>query len=208
MDDQPAPPGVASFSSVMCASPVIAKPSAQGRTLAASSPRCPPRRDVATSSLTVGTIGVPYAASLSAAGGLAPYGWAVVGGTLPPGIHLAPSGILSGTPKISGHYTVTFSVTDSNFLSSEATLQLSVEPLDAPGYWEVASDGGIFSYGGAQFYGSTGSLHLNAPIVGMAATPDDAGYWLLASDGGIFAFGMPSSTARRAVCTSMRPSSA
>ena len=39
------------------------------------------------------------------------------------------------------------------------------------------------------FYGSTGSLHLNAPIVGMAATPDDAGYWLLASDGGIFSFG-------------------
>ena len=38
-------------------------------------------------------------------------------------------------------------------------------------------------------YGSTGSVHLNAPIVGMAATPDDGGYWLLASDGGIFAFG-------------------
>ena len=40
-----------------------------------------------------------------------------------------------------------------------------------------------------QFFGSTGNLHLNAPIVAMAATPDDAGYWLLASDGGIFAFG-------------------
>ena len=66
---------------------------------------------------------------------------------------------------------------------------ISIKPIAAPGYWEVASDGGIFSYGGAQFYGSTGSLHLNAPIVGMAATPDDAGYWLLASDGGIFAFG-------------------
>jgi hypothetical protein len=80
-------------------------------------------------------------------------------------------------------------VTDANFLSSDAVLVISIRPLVAPGYWEVASDGGIFSYGGAQFYGSTGSLHLNAPIVGMAATPDDAGYWLLASDGGIFAFG-------------------
>ncbi len=30
---------------------------------------------------------------------------------------------------------------------------------------------------------------LNAPIVGMAATPDGAGYWLVASDGGIFTFG-------------------
>ncbi len=56
-------------------------------------------------------------------------------------------------------------------------------------YWEVASDGGIFSFGGAQFYGSTGSIHLNQPIVGMAATPDGGGYWLVASDGGIFAFG-------------------
>ncbi len=39
------------------------------------------------------------------------------------------------------------------------------------------------------FYGSTGSLHLNRPIVGMAATADGGGYWLVASDGGIFAFG-------------------
>ena len=35
----------------------------------------------------------------------------------------------------------------------------------------MASDGGIFSYGDATFYGSTGSIHLNQPIVGMAATP-------------------------------------
>ena len=57
------------------------------------------------------------------------------------------------------------------------------------GYWLVASDGGIFSYGGASFYGSTGSMTLNKPIVGMAATPDGKGYWLVASDGGIFSFG-------------------
>ena len=57
------------------------------------------------------------------------------------------------------------------------------------GYWEVASDGGIFSYGGASFYGSTGSIHLNKPIVGMASTPDGGGYWLVASDGGIFNYG-------------------
>ena len=35
------------------------------------------------------------------------------------------------------------------------------------GYWEVASDGGIFSFGDAQFYGSMGGKPLNAPIVGM-----------------------------------------
>ncbi|HEV3266152.1 MAG TPA: hypothetical protein VG014_11555, partial [Acidimicrobiales bacterium] len=57
------------------------------------------------------------------------------------------------------------------------------------GYWLVASDGGIFSFGDAQFYGSTGAIHLNQAIVGMAPTPNGQGYWLVASDGGIFSFG-------------------
>ena len=57
------------------------------------------------------------------------------------------------------------------------------------GYWLVASDGGIFAYGDAAFYGSPGSVALNKPVVGMAATPDGRGYWLVASDGGIFAYG-------------------
>jgi hypothetical protein len=53
----------------------------------------------------------------------------------------------------------------------------------------VASDGGIFSFGDAGFYGSTGAISLNKPIVGMARISDGTGYWLVASDGGIFAFG-------------------
>ena len=57
------------------------------------------------------------------------------------------------------------------------------------GYWLVASDGGIFAYGDAQFYGSTGSLALNKPVIGMVPTHDGGGYWLIASDGGVFAFG-------------------
>ncbi len=57
------------------------------------------------------------------------------------------------------------------------------------GYWLVASDGGIFSYGDAHFFGSTGSLHLDAPIDGIAAAPSSGGYWLVASDGGVFTFG-------------------
>jgi hypothetical protein len=57
------------------------------------------------------------------------------------------------------------------------------------GYWLVASDGGIFTFGDAHFYGSTGGLRLVQPIVGMATSPTGRGYWLVAADGGIFTFG-------------------
>ena len=59
------------------------------------------------------------------------------------------------------------------------------------GYWLVGSDGGIFSFGDAVFFGSTGNIHLNEPVVGIVADPDGAGYWLVASDGGMFAFNAP-----------------
>ncbi len=57
------------------------------------------------------------------------------------------------------------------------------------GYWLVGADGGIFTFGSAQFYGSTGNLVLQRPVVGITPTADRGGYWLVASDGGIFAFG-------------------
>ena len=65
----------------------------------------------------------------------------------------------------------------------------AAEPAAPRGYWMVASDGGIFAYGDARFFGSTGAVKLNMPIAGMAATPTGRGYWLVASDGGMFAFG-------------------
>ncbi|MHB1719098.1 MAG: hypothetical protein ACYCV1_03035, partial [Acidimicrobiales bacterium] len=52
-----------------------------------------------------------------------------------------------------------------------------------------ASDGGVFSFGDASFFGSMGGKPLVKPIVGMASTPDGGGYWLVASDGGVFSFG-------------------
>ena len=58
-----------------------------------------------------------------------------------------------------------------------------------PGYWLVASDGGVFAFGDAGSTARWGRPHLNAPMVGMAPTPDGKGYWLVAADGGVFAFG-------------------
>ena len=57
------------------------------------------------------------------------------------------------------------------------------------GYWLAASDGGIFAFGSAGFFGSAGSISLNKPAVGVATTPTNGGYWLVASDGGVFAYG-------------------
>ncbi len=57
------------------------------------------------------------------------------------------------------------------------------------GYWINATDGGVFSFGNAQFHGSTGGMRLNQPVVGMAATHDAGGYWEVATDGGVFSFG-------------------
>jgi hypothetical protein len=62
-------------------------------------------------------------------------------------------------------------------------------PPASRGYWFVGSDGGVFAFGGAGFFGSTGGQRLNRPIVGMATTRTGNGYWLAASDGGVFAFG-------------------
>ncbi|HWE71468.1 MAG TPA: SpoIID/LytB domain-containing protein [Acidimicrobiales bacterium] len=81
----------------------------------------------------------------------------------------------------------------SNWFTTSTVLNKPIVGMAATpngqGYWLVASDGGIFSYGNASYVGSTGAIALNRPIVGMAATPDGRGYWLVASDGGIFSFG-------------------
>ena len=60
---------------------------------------------------------------------------------------------------------------------------------DGQGYWEVASDGGIFAFGDAGFHGSMDGKPLNAPIVGMLADSSSYGYSLAAVDGGVFSFG-------------------
>jgi hypothetical protein len=66
-------------------------------------------------------------------------------------------------------------------------------PAHDTAYWLVASDGGIFAFGGAPFYGSMGGQPLNQPVVGMAGTATHDGYWEVAADGGIFSFGAAAS---------------
>jgi hypothetical protein len=64
---------------------------------------------------------------------------------------------------------------------------MSVTP-DGGGHWRAATDGGIFSFGSARFFGSVGA-RLNKQVEGMTTASSGNGYWMVASDSGIFAFG-------------------
>jgi len=85
--------------------------------------------------------------------------------------------------------TYTYTVAAANADGQTATTSITYTVAPPHGYWLVGSDGGIFTFGSAVFHGSTGSLKLNRPIVGITPTSDEAGYWLVGSDGGVFAFG-------------------
>jgi hypothetical protein len=79
---------------------------------------------------------------------------------------------------------------DSNYTPSVS--QAMSQDVALPGYQMVAADGGLFSFGPlANFYGSEGAAHLNAPIVGMARDSATGGYWLVGADGGVFSFHAP-----------------
>ena len=114
-------------------------------------------------------------------------------------INLAGSGpnTASGTCSLSdtrlslGSQSLTASYPgDGNYQSSvSAARSLVITSQTNHGYWLVGADGGIFSFGSAQFHGSTGSLKLQRPVVGITPTSSRHGYWLEAADGGVFAFG-------------------
>jgi hypothetical protein len=108
---------------------------------------------------------------------------------------------IAATPSGQGYWITNTSGTTGHFgdAADEGSLgTLGINPA-APivgiaatagvGYWLVAADGGVFGLGDAAFYGSMGGKVVNAPVVGMARTPDGNGYWLVAADGGVFSFG-------------------
>src|SRR4051812_7717941 len=73
--------------------------------------------------------------------------------------------------------------------AASAAPVVGIDSTPSAGYWLAASDGGVFTFGNAQFYGSKGGQPLNKPVVGIAASQDGGGYWLVAGDGGVFNFG-------------------
>ena len=116
------------------------------------------------------------------------------------------SGWVSGNWTVPEHkldpgteYTLTSSARDGTTTTNKTTkfriamLPTASDIITTPsgmGYWQVATDGGVFAYGDAQFHGSLPGLDIHVTnIMGIARTPSGQGYWLVGSDGGVFAFG-------------------
>jgi hypothetical protein len=82
---------------------------------------------VTTESLPNGAVQSGYSSGLTASGGVAPYSWKAVGGTLPPGLQISSStGMITGMPSTTGRYIFTVEATDSSTKPKTALRGLSI----------------------------------------------------------------------------------
>lgn len=79
-----------------------------------------------SSPLPNGDVGVTYSQTLAASNGTAPYTWAVTSGSLPAGLSLSSTGVISGTPTTVGTSTFTVQVTDAATLTASKSFSLTV----------------------------------------------------------------------------------
>lgn len=86
---------------------------------------------IVTGALKPGIEFTPYADTLRASGASGVYTWSRVGGSLPSGISLSTSGVLSGTPVVTGAFAFTARVT-SDGQTRDKALTLVVDEVDSP----------------------------------------------------------------------------
>jgi len=83
---------------------------------------------ITSNTLPGGTINLPYSQPLAAHGGLPPYTWSIISGTLPDGLSLAASGAVSGTPTAPGAVSFGAQVTDSAGATATGSVALTIRP--------------------------------------------------------------------------------
>ncbi|MBI5375772.1 MAG: putative Ig domain-containing protein [Candidatus Schekmanbacteria bacterium] len=82
---------------------------------------------VTTTSINYATKGKAYYFTLKATGGVASYTWALTSGSLPSGLTLSTTGVISGTPTVKGTFTFTVQATDTlSTTANSGTLTLKV----------------------------------------------------------------------------------
>ena len=140
-----------------------------------------------TSCVAVGAAGSgvpPSTTEIAAWNGLR---WAIQSTPNPPVVPVgSDNAVLLGVSCVGGESC--FAVGYGKTVASTSQTLIESAAIHRPGYRLFAADGGVFAFGGATYYGSAATIHINRPIVGMAVTPDGGGYWMAGSDGGVFAF--------------------
>lgn len=86
---------------------------------------------ITTASLPPATVNVPYSAALTAHGGLTPYAWARLSGSLPAGLTMTAVGTISGTPTTPGTSNFVVSVSDAELPPASARAALSITVASA-----------------------------------------------------------------------------
>lgn len=85
-----------------------------------------PPLNITTMILPEGSIDSPYSSQLTADGGIAPFNWTIISGSLPPGLVLDSFGTISGSPTTNGYYTFIVEVADGIGAKLQKNLSLSV----------------------------------------------------------------------------------
>jgi uncharacterized repeat protein (TIGR03803 family) len=94
--------------------------------------------NLSPTSLPGGNVGLAYSQTITASGGSAPYTFAA-SGSLPPGVSLSASGVLSGTPTAAGAYTFQVTATDSNGCTGSFLYTVTIGPAgSALHYYTIA----------------------------------------------------------------------
>ncbi|MCC7340360.1 MAG: putative Ig domain-containing protein [Bryobacterales bacterium] len=83
--------------------------------------------------LPVGSVNVPYQVQFGAQGGVAPYSFSLLSGSLPAGITLSSSGQLSGTATAPATATLVVQVADTRGITAQRSYSLNIQALPVSG---------------------------------------------------------------------------